>query len=146
MSPFALLPPVKTHPRPSAKSAEKSVVELDLGSRSSLPSFPSVKVRKVRLVGFTRQVTRIEPQSIRVHPCASVVKNVWVIFAKSAGKSVAELDLWIEADSALSVSFCKFLSSPRRSQMVADCIASNPRLPGGTSGQWRGRIKTKFVD
>ena len=26
------------------------------GNGSSLPSFPSVKVRKVRLVGFTRQV------------------------------------------------------------------------------------------
>jgi len=44
-----------------------------------------------------------------------VVKNVWVIFenprpsARSAEKSVAELGLWIEADSVLSVSSCKFL-------------------------------------
>jgi len=57
----------------------------------------------------------LSPQSIRVYPCPSVVKNVWVIFenprpsARSAEKSVAELGLWIEADSVLSVSSCKFL-------------------------------------
>ena len=31
MTLLPLRPPVKTHPRPSAKSAEKSVAELDLG-------------------------------------------------------------------------------------------------------------------
>jgi hypothetical protein len=47
-------------------------------------------------------------------PLITLISADWMIrnprpSAKSAEKSVAELDLWIEADSVLSVSSCKFL-------------------------------------
>jgi hypothetical protein len=64
---------------------------------SSLPSFPSVKLRNDRIVSMTLLPLR---PPVKTHPRLS---------APSAEKSVAELDLWIEAASVLFVSSCEIL-------------------------------------